>query len=80
MRKFVLLHKEFDADEGELTRTKKLRRSFLQERYQDLIEAIYSDKKEMPLVTEVKYRDGRKGIMETNLKIRTVYEDTETNC
>jgi len=76
VRKFVLLHKEFDADEGELTRTRKLRRSFLQDRYQDLIEAIYGNKEEMPVVTEVKYRDGRKGTVETNLKIRSVYEET----
>src|SRR3989339_576078 len=54
VRKFVLLHKEFDADEGELTRTRKLRRSFLQDRYRDLIEAIYGDLKEVPVVTEVK--------------------------
>ena len=77
IRKFVLLHKEFDADEGELTRTRKLRRGFLQDRYQDLIEAIYGNKKEMPVVTEVKYRDGRKGTIETNLKIRSVYEEME---
>ena len=77
VRKFVLLHKEFDADEGELTRTRKLRRAFLQDRYQDLIEAIYGNKMEMPVVTEVKYRDGRKGTVETNIKIRSVYEETE---
>jgi long-chain acyl-CoA synthetase len=75
VRKFVLLHKEFDADEGELTRTRKLRRSFLQNRYRELIEAIYGDKKEVPVVTEVKYRDGRTGIVETSLKIRSVYEE-----
>ncbi len=79
VRKFVLLHKEFDADEGELTRTRKLRRFFLQERYRDLIDAIYGDKEEMLMVTEVKYRDGRKGTMETNLRIRTVYEETENS-
>ena len=77
--KFVLLHKEFDADEGELTRTRKLRRAFLQDRYKDLIEAIYGDKKEMPVVTEVRYRDGRRGTIETNLKIRSVYEEMEGN-
>jgi len=74
VRKFVLLHKEFDADEGELTRTRKLRRAFLQERYKELIDAVYSDKAAVPVITEVKYRDGRKGVMETNLKIRSVYE------
>jgi long-chain acyl-CoA synthetase len=75
IRKFVLLHKEFDADEGELTRTRKLRRAFLQDRYQDLIKAIYGNQREIPVVTEVKYRDGRKGLVETNLKIRSVYEE-----
>jgi len=77
IKKYVILHKEFDADEGELTRTRKLRRSFLQERYKDLIEAIYGNKMEMPVVTEVKYRDGRKAMVETNLKIRSVYEKME---
>jgi long-chain acyl-CoA synthetase len=77
VRKFVLLHKEFDADEGELTRTRKLRRSFLQERYRELIDGIYGDKTEVPVVTEVKYRDGRKGVVQTSLKIRTVYDGTE---
>jgi long-chain acyl-CoA synthetase len=77
VRKFVLLHKEFDADEGELTRTRKLRRAFLQDRYQDLIEAIYGNKTDMPVITEVKYRDGRKGTVETNIKIRSVYEEME---
>jgi long-chain acyl-CoA synthetase len=78
VQKFVLLHKEFDADEGELTRTRKLRRAFLQERYQDLIEAIYEGKKEMPVVTEVKYRDGRRGTMETNIEIRSVYDERQS--
>lgn len=75
VRKFVLLHKEFDADEGELTRTRKLKRQFLYIRYKELIDGIYGKKMEMPIITEVKYRDGRKGTVETNLKIRSVYED-----
>jgi long-chain acyl-CoA synthetase len=74
VRKFVLLHKEFDADEGELTRTRKLRRSFLQERYKDLIDSVYNGKSTIPVVTEVKYRDGRRGTLSTDLKIRSVYE------
>ena len=72
--KFVILHKEFDADEGDLTRTRTLRRSILRERYKDLIAAIYNNKTEILLVTEVKYSNGRNTIAETNLKIRTVYE------
>ena len=74
VRKFVLLHKEFDADEGELTRTRKLRRSFLQERYKDLIDSVYNGKSTIPVVTEVKYRDGRRATLSTDLKIRSVYE------
>jgi long-chain acyl-CoA synthetase len=77
VRKFVLLHKEFDADEGELTRTRKLKRQFLYARYKDLIDGIYEGRKEVPVVTEVKYRDGRKGTMETRLKIRSVYGEAE---
>jgi long-chain acyl-CoA synthetase len=72
LRKFVLLHKEFDPDDAELTRTRKLRRSFLQDRYKKLIDAIYEGKSVMPVVAEVKYRDGRTGEVKTNIKIRTV--------
>jgi long-chain acyl-CoA synthetase len=72
IKRFVLLHKEFDPDDAELTRTRKLRRSFLQERYAELVDAIYEDKKEMPVVADVKYRDGRTGTVETNIKIRNV--------
>lgn len=74
VNKFVLLHKEFDADEGELTRTRKLKRQFLQTRYKDLIDGIYDGKAEIPVITEVKYRDGRKGTVRTHLKIRSVAE------
>jgi len=77
IKNFVLLHKEFDADEGELTRTRKLRRTFLQDRYRNLIEAFYGNRREIPVVTEVKYTDGRKGTIETNLKIRSVSEEME---
>jgi len=70
VRKFVLLHKEFDPDEAELTRTRKLRRSFMEERYKDLIKAIYSDKEEVIVEAPVTYRDGRKGSITTAIKIR----------
>lgn len=72
IRKFVLLHKEFDPDDAELTRTRKLRRSFIMERYSDLIEAMYEDVEEVPVAADVKYRDGRTGKVETNIRIRTV--------
>ncbi len=74
VQRFVLLPKEFDADEGELTRTRKLKRQFLQARYAELIESIYDGKTELPMVTEVKYRDGRRGKVTTVLRVRSVYE------
>ena len=72
IKNFVLLHKEFDPDDAELTRTRKLRRSFLHDRYKELIDAIYDGKTEMAVVADVKYRDGRTGQVSTTIKIRTV--------
>ena len=74
IRKFVLLHKEFDPDEEELTRTRKLRRSFMAERYKDLVEAVYQDKSSIEIEALVKYRDGREGVIKTNIKIWPVKE------
>ncbi|MBI2868333.1 MAG: AMP-binding protein [Chloroflexi bacterium] len=74
VRKFVLMHKEFDADEAELTRTKKLRREFMEKRYGDLIEAIYGNGREVGVKAPVTYRDGRKGEVTTNIKIRDLDE------
>ena len=72
VKKFVLLHKEFDPDEAELTRTRKLRRGFMEERYKNLIEAIYSDKEEVLVEAPVTYRDGRTGVVTTAIKVRTI--------
>lgn len=72
IKKFVLLHKEFDPDEAELTRSRKLRRGFLRERYKELLDAMYSDKEEVMVQAQVKYRDGRTGTISTTLKIRSV--------
>ncbi len=72
VKKFVLLHKEFDPDEAELTRTRKLRRSFIEERYRDLISTIYSGGKQIKVKVPVTYRDGRKGIVSTAIKVRSV--------
>jgi long-chain acyl-CoA synthetase len=72
VRKYVNLHKEFDPDEGELTRNRKLRRAFLEERYRKLIDAIYSEKTVVPLEAQVGYRDGRMGIIKTTLHIESV--------
>jgi long-chain acyl-CoA synthetase len=72
VKKYVNLHKALAPDEGELTRTRKLRREFLEERYRDLIDAIYSDKSEAPIEARVSSRDGRTGIIKTTLIIESV--------
>ncbi|MDW8325143.1 MAG: AMP-binding protein [Anaerolineales bacterium] len=72
IRKFVLLHKEFDADEGELTRTRKLRRNLLSERYRDMIAAMYGGSDSVGVRAAVKYRDGREGIVETKVRVATL--------
>ncbi|MBA7629620.1 Long-chain-fatty-acid--CoA ligase FadD15 [subsurface metagenome] len=72
VKKYVNLHKEFDPDEAELTRTRKLRKAFLEEHYRELINAIYSDKTEVPIEAEVRYRDGRMGTIKTTLNIKSV--------
>ncbi|PLW75274.1 AMP-binding protein [Cohaesibacter celericrescens] len=69
IKRFLVLHKELDADDGELTRTQKVRRRFVAERYADLIEALYGDKEEQFTKTEVVYEDGRKGIIEATVKL-----------
>ncbi|MBU2552502.1 MAG: AMP-binding protein [Proteobacteria bacterium] len=70
--RFTNLHKEFDADEGELTKTRKIRRAFLMERYGHLINAAYENRERVIVEAQVKYRDGREGTVKTDLKIRTV--------
>ncbi|MDP2919919.1 MAG: AMP-binding protein, partial [Dehalococcoidia bacterium] len=67
VKKFVLMHKEFDPDEAELTRTRKIRREFMETRYSDLISAMYHNKDEVQVVAPVTYRDGRKGSVTTSI-------------
>jgi len=74
VEKFVLMHKEFDADEAELTRTRKLRREYMEDRYQKLIGAMYDDTKEVEIDAEVTYRDGRQGVVTTGIRVRSVNE------
>jgi long-chain acyl-CoA synthetase len=69
IKRFLILHKELDADDGELTRTRKVRRNFIAERYAELIEALYSDQDECHVETEVTFEDGRKGVIAADLKI-----------
>jgi long-chain acyl-CoA synthetase len=74
VKKFVLMHKEFDPDEAELTRTRKLRRDFIEKKYQDLIQAMYESVEEVPIQANVTYRDGRQGTVSTMIKVREVDE------
>lgn len=72
VKKYVHLPKEFDADEGELTRTRKLKRSFLDERYGYITRAIYNGEKDIRVEAEVRYRDGRKGKITTTIRVMNV--------
>jgi long-chain acyl-CoA synthetase len=69
---FILLYKLLDADDEELTRTGKVRRKFVFKQYKDLIDAMYSEKKELAVKGQVKYRDGHVGTIETTVKILSV--------
>ena len=69
IRRFLILHKELDADDGELTRTQKVRRSFIADRYGELINALYDGSTEKFVSTEVTYEDGRKGRISATVKI-----------
>ncbi|PTD95481.1 AMP-dependent synthetase/ligase [Pseudothauera lacus] len=69
IKRFLVLHKELDADDGELTRTRKVRRNFISERYAVLIEALYEGRKEQYIETPVKYEDGREGKIAATLRI-----------
>jgi long-chain acyl-CoA synthetase len=69
IRRFVNLHKEFDADDEELTRTRKLRRAFLEERYRDVVEGLYSTAGQIHLDTTITYEDGRVSHSKTTLRV-----------
>lgn len=69
VKRYMLMHKEFDPDESELTRTRKLRREFMEMRYNPLIEAIYAGQKSLNVEASVTYRDGRKGVVSTGIRI-----------
>jgi len=67
--RFIVLHKELDADDGELTRTNKVRRGFIGEKYGVLLDALYEGKSEQYLETQVKFEDGRTGKVSATLKL-----------
>ncbi len=72
VRRFVLLYKELDADDEELTRTRKVRRKFVIERYKELIEALYGDKEEIDIEADIRYKDGKGYRMKTRVMIKPV--------
>ena len=67
--RFLVLHKELDPDDDELTRTRKVRRGFIAQKYGVLVDALYSDKKEQFIETQVKFEDGRTGSVSATLTI-----------
>ncbi|MGE5713092.1 MAG: AMP-dependent synthetase/ligase [Betaproteobacteria bacterium] len=70
IRRFIVLHKELDADDEELTRTRKVRRRFIQDKYNALVDAMYSGREEQYIDTMVKFEDGRTGRIAATLKVR----------
>ena len=78
VHRFVVLHKELDADDGELTRTRKVRRKVIGEKFDDIITALYDGSPSVSTVTEVTYEDGRKGSISATLEVRDakVFADT----
>ncbi|RFU14433.1 long-chain fatty acid--CoA ligase [Rhodobacteraceae bacterium W635] len=70
VHRFLVLHKELDADDGELTRTRKVRRKIINEKFEDLVTALYDGSTEIYTETEVTYEDGRKGKIKATLEIR----------
>ena len=72
IHRFLILHKELDADDGEMTRTRKVRRKIVEEKFADLIQALYDGSETIHTTTEVTYEDGRKGAISATLELRDV--------
>ena len=72
IRRFLILHKELDADDGELTRTRKVRRRFIGEKYDALVAALYSGAAMAHVETSMRFEDGRTGTIKADLAIRDV--------
>jgi long-chain acyl-CoA synthetase len=70
IRRFLVLHKELDPDDDELTRTRKVRRGFVADKYAVLIDALYSDRSQCHIETQVKFEDGRSGMVRADVQIR----------
>jgi long-chain acyl-CoA synthetase len=74
IKRYVLLHKELDADDEEVTRTRKVRRGFVAQKYETIIAALFTDTTEVPVTSVITYQDGRQATLETRLAIRSVEE------
>ena len=72
VRRFLILHKELDPDDDELTRTRKVRRGFVAEKYNVLVEALYTGKASQYIETQMRFEDGRTGMVKADLAIRDV--------
>jgi long-chain acyl-CoA synthetase len=77
LRRFVLLNKEFDADDNEITRTRKIRRRFVTEKYAAVVEAFYRGDSEVEVTTEITYEDGRKATLTSTIVIEDILEPAE---
>ena len=79
VHRFIVLHKELDADDGELTRTRKVRRKIIGEKFKDLVTALYDGSGSVYTETEVTYEDGRKGKISANLNIVDAHVINQAN-
>ena len=74
---FVLLNKEFDADDNEITRTRKIRRRFVAEKYAAVVDAFYGGEAEVEVATEITYEDGRKSTLTSTIPIEDILEPAQ---
>jgi long-chain acyl-CoA synthetase len=74
IRRFLVLNKEFDADDDEITRTRKIRRRFVAEKYAAIVEAFYDGVHDIEVSAEITYEDGRKAALRSRLAIGDVEE------
>ena len=72
IHRFLLLHKELDADDAELTRTRKVRRGFIAQRYDQLVSALYGEELSVTVETEITYQDGRTSTTRTEIAVETL--------
>ena len=77
IHKFALLYKELDADDDELTRTRKVRRGFVDQKYADIIEGIYAGKSQIPVDAVIKYQDGKTSQLKTTILVRDLLDGSK---